>query len=66
MTLDDQHLHSGSSYGQNHIHFPKAAMVDICSEDYNTTKKQNLGHNRYLTKQWKPTIQDIHKDTEML
>lgn len=38
----------------------------IISEDYNLTKKQNLRHNRYLTKQWKPTIQDINKDAEML
>lgn len=72
MTCDDQHLHSGSSYGQVstgynhiHIHFQKSATVDICSDDYSTTKKQNLIHNRYLTKQYKPTIPDIHKDAEM-
>lgn len=70
MTCDDQHLHSGSSYGQvstgyNHIHFQKSATVDICSDDYSTTKKQNLIHNRYLTKQYKPTIPDIHKDAEL-
>lgn len=69
MTWDDQHLLSGSSYRQvsnryNHFHFPKAATVDICSEDYSTTKEQNLTHNRYLTKQCKPTIQDINKDAE--
>lgn len=69
MSCDDQHLQSGFSYGQesngsNHIHFPKAATVDICSEDYSTTKEQNLIHKRYLTKQYKPTIPDINKDAE--
>lgn len=67
---DDQPLHSGSSYGQvstgyNHIHFPKAAMVDICSEDYSTTREQSLIHNRYLTKPCKSTVPDIHKDAEI-
>lgn len=52
------------SNGYNHLHFPKAATVDICSEDYSTTKEQNLIHNRYLTKQYKLTIQDINKDAE--
>lgn len=31
----------------NHIQFPKAAMVDICSDEYSTTKDQNLLHNRH-------------------
>lgn len=70
MFCDDQYLHSGSLYGQvstgyNHIHFLKAAIVDICSEDYITTKEHNLIHNRYLTRHCKPTIQDINKDEEL-
>nr|XP_011442053.3 uncharacterized protein LOC105338568 [Crassostrea gigas] len=67
---NDQLLSSGSSYGQvssgyNHIRFPKAALVDICTEDYSTTKEYNLRRNKYLTKPCKPTFTDIHDDTEL-
>lgn len=67
---NDQLLSNGSSYGQvssgyNHIRFPKAALVDICTEDYSTTKEYNLRRNKYLTKPCTPTFPDIHDDTEL-
>lgn len=68
--VNDQPLSSGPSYGPvssgyNHIRFPKAALVDICTEDYSTTKGYNLRRNKYLTKPCKPTFPDIHDDTEL-
>lgn len=68
--VNDQPLSSGPSYGPvssgyNHIRFPKAALVDICTEDYSTTKGYNLRRNKYLTKPCKPTFLDIHDDTEL-
>lgn len=70
MICNDQPLSSGSSYGQvssvyNHIRFAKAALVDICNEDYSTTKEHNLRHNQYLGKQCNPTVLDIHEDMEL-
>lgn len=50
---DDQPLDKCGTSGYetcneyNHIQFPKAAMVDICSDEYSTTKDQNLLHNRH-------------------
>lgn len=50
---DDQPLDRFGTSGHetcneyNHIQFPKAAMVDFCSDEYSTIKDQNLLHNRH-------------------